>query len=89
MNCECDVTRERERESAGGSRGQRVVIGRCLGTCDELSLTISQLVTMVTINADLRRERERCSFDPMELTSFWDGNAEKTSHRRELGLSSR
>ncbi|CAL1679780.1 unnamed protein product [Lasius platythorax] len=38
---------------------------------------------MVTINADLRRERERCSFDPVELTHFWDGNSEKTSQRRE------
>ncbi|KYQ53952.1 putative peroxisomal acyl-coenzyme A oxidase 1 [Trachymyrmex zeteki] len=38
----------------------------------------------MTINADLRRERERCSFDPMELTNFWDGSKAKTSHRHEL-----
>jgi hypothetical protein len=43
--------------------------------------------TMKTINADLRRERERCSFDPMELTHFWDGNPEKTAQRHELGAS--
>lgn len=42
----------------------------------------------MTINADLRREREKCSFDPMELTHFWDGDPEKTSQRRERGVSS-
>lgn len=43
---------------------------------------------MVTINADLRRERARCSFDPTELTNLWDGSKEKTAHRHELGKSS-
>ncbi|EFN76281.1 probable peroxisomal acyl-coenzyme A oxidase 1 [Harpegnathos saltator] len=38
---------------------------------------------MGTMNPDLRRERERCSFDPMELTHFWDGNVERTLERRE------
>lgn len=42
---------------------------------------------MVTINADLRRERERCSFNPTELTDLWDGSQEKTAHRHELGTS--
>jgi hypothetical protein len=64
-------------------------IGRLLADALErvTSCSHSQLVTMETINADLRRERERCSFNPVELTSFWDGNAEKTLHRRELGSS--
>ncbi|KAG5309180.1 ACOX1 oxidase, partial [Pseudoatta argentina] len=39
---------------------------------------------MTTINTDLRRERERCSFDPMEFTNFWDGSKAKTLHRHEL-----
>lgn len=61
---------------------------RCSATYTT-SISLSQLGTMMTINADLRRERERCSFDPLELTTFWDGGAKKTSHRRELGSLSR
>ena len=36
-------------------------------------------------NEDLRRERERCSFDPLELTHLLDGSSEKTAKRRERG----
>lgn len=39
---------------------------------------------MRTINADLQREREKCTFDPKELTLFLDGSAEKLEQRKEL-----
>lgn len=38
---------------------------------------------MLTINKDLLRERERCTFDPIELTHLLDGGPEKTRQRRE------
>ncbi|XP_015587511.1 probable peroxisomal acyl-coenzyme A oxidase 1 [Cephus cinctus] len=38
---------------------------------------------MTTLNKDLQRERERCTFDPLELTHYFDGSAEKTALRRE------
>lgn len=38
---------------------------------------------MLTINKDLKRERERCTFNPLELTHLLDGNSEKTQLRRE------
>ncbi|XP_012257945.2 probable peroxisomal acyl-coenzyme A oxidase 1 [Athalia rosae] len=38
---------------------------------------------MTTVNKDLQRERERCSFDPFELTHLLDGGVEKTALRRE------
>ncbi|XP_076759587.1 acyl-coenzyme A oxidase 1 [Xylocopa sonorina] len=37
----------------------------------------------ITLNKDLRFERNRCSFDPQELTYFLDGGEEKTRKRRE------
>ena len=37
-------------------------------------------------NKDLQRERQRCSFDPSELTHLLDGSAEKTEKRRERGI---
>lgn len=39
---------------------------------------------MRTINADLQREREKCTFDPKELTLFLDGSIEKLEQRKEL-----
>ncbi|KAG7200556.1 hypothetical protein KM043_001117 [Ampulex compressa] len=36
-----------------------------------------------TVNEDLKRERERCSFDPSELTHLLDGGPEKTLQRHE------
>lgn len=39
---------------------------------------------MRTVNVDLQREREKCTFDPQELTLFLDGSTEKTAKRREL-----
>ncbi|KAK2584941.1 hypothetical protein KPH14_002534 [Odynerus spinipes] len=39
---------------------------------------------MRTVNKDLQREREKCTFDPKELTLFLDGNSEKTAQRHEL-----
>ncbi|KRT79485.1 hypothetical protein AMK59_7150, partial [Oryctes borbonicus] len=35
------------------------------------------------VNEDLRREREKCSFDPTELTYLLDGGKEKTAERKE------
>lgn len=40
---------------------------------------------MTKINKDLQREREKCTFDPSELTHFLDGGVEKTAIRRERG----
>ncbi|XP_071441576.1 acyl-coenzyme A oxidase 1 [Hetaerina americana] len=34
-------------------------------------------------NEDLENERRKCSFDPIELTHFLDGGAEKTRERKE------
>lgn len=39
-----------------------------------------------TVNTDLQREREKCTFNPEEFTNFLDGGAKKTQSRRELGL---
>ena len=41
---------------------------------------------MTKINEDLQREREKCIFDPEELTHLLDGNATKTAQRRETGM---
>lgn len=38
-----------------------------------------------TVNEDLRKERETCTFDLDELTNFLDGGAENTRRRRRLG----
>jgi len=38
-----------------------------------------------TINPDLARERQNCSFDPLELTNILDGSVQKTKERRDLG----
>ncbi|XP_034937330.1 probable peroxisomal acyl-coenzyme A oxidase 1 [Chelonus insularis] len=38
---------------------------------------------MTNINKDLLRERERCNFNPTELTYLLDGSPEKTAKRRE------
>ncbi|XP_015119156.1 probable peroxisomal acyl-coenzyme A oxidase 1 [Diachasma alloeum] len=38
---------------------------------------------MTTINEDLQRERDNCTFDPEELTHTLDGGPEKTAARRE------
>ncbi|XP_015514443.1 probable peroxisomal acyl-coenzyme A oxidase 1 isoform X1 [Neodiprion lecontei] len=38
---------------------------------------------MTTVNKDLQKERERCTFDPLELTHLLDGGVEKTAIRRE------
>ena len=43
---------------------------------------------MTTINKDLQREREKCTFDPQELTHLLDGSAQKTFQRRETGKCS-
>lgn len=42
----------------------------------------------MTINKDLQREREKCTFDPQELTHWLDGSAKKTFQRRETGKCS-
>lgn len=36
-----------------------------------------------TVNPDLARERERCNFDPLEITHILDGGADKTEERRK------
>ncbi|XP_051159281.1 probable peroxisomal acyl-coenzyme A oxidase 1 isoform X1 [Leptopilina boulardi] len=38
---------------------------------------------MTAINKNLQREREKCTFQPEELTHFLDGNVQKTIDRRE------
>lgn len=38
-----------------------------------------------TVNPDLLKERERCTFDPSEITYILDGGAEKTEERRKTG----
>lgn len=40
---------------------------------------------MARVNPDLQRERDRCSFNPTDLTHFLDGGPEKTEKRRERG----
>lgn len=39
-------------------------------------------------NPDLRKERQSCPFDKEEITNWFDGGAEKTKNRRELGIRS-
>ncbi|XP_043601324.1 probable peroxisomal acyl-coenzyme A oxidase 1 [Bombus pyrosoma] len=36
------------------------------------------------VNKDLLYERSRCTFDPVEVTYFFDGSAEETKERRNL-----
>ncbi|KAK4872215.1 hypothetical protein RN001_016339 [Aquatica leii] len=36
-----------------------------------------------TVNSDLLKERQRCTFDTLELTHLLDGGPEKTAERRE------
>nr|XP_018909347.1 PREDICTED: probable peroxisomal acyl-coenzyme A oxidase 1 [Bemisia tabaci] len=38
----------------------------------------------ITINKDLLRERQSCTFNVLELTHLWDGGPEKTKERKEL-----
>lgn len=38
-----------------------------------------------TVNDDLKREREKCNFNPMELTNLLDGSPENTATRQDLG----
>ncbi|XP_071866974.1 acyl-coenzyme A oxidase 1-like [Bombus fervidus] len=37
----------------------------------------------IVVNKDLQYERSRCTFDPVEVTYFFDGSAEKTRQRRD------
>ncbi|XP_078033194.1 acyl-coenzyme A oxidase 1 [Augochlora pura] len=37
----------------------------------------------IIVNKDLQREREQCTFNPIELTNLLDGGPEKTNIRRE------
>lgn len=39
-----------------------------------------------TVNVDLQKEREKCTFNVEELTNFLDGGAKKTLSRRKLGM---
>lgn len=39
----------------------------------------------MNVNKDLQRERERCTFNPMELTYLLDGGTKKTKERRDRG----
>jgi hypothetical protein len=45
----------------------------------------TQKISMELMNNDLRQERQRCSFEPLELTHLLDGTPEKTAQRRERG----
>lgn len=37
----------------------------------------------MTVNKDLQYERSRCTFDPIEITYFFDGSPEKVEQRRK------
>lgn len=37
----------------------------------------------MSMNKDLQYERGRCTFNPIELTHFWDGDSQKTEQRHE------
>jgi hypothetical protein len=37
------------------------------------------------VNEDLQRERQKCSFDNLELTHYLDGGVEKYKDRKERG----
>ena len=39
-----------------------------------------------TVHKDLQYERNRCTFDPVEVTYFLDGSPEKTKQRRDQGI---
>lgn len=39
----------------------------------------------ITVNEDLLRERQKCTFDSKELTLWLDGSSEKIATRHELG----
>ena len=38
-----------------------------------------------TINPDLIRERENCTFDPIQITYILDEDPKKTEERRKMG----
>lgn len=40
---------------------------------------------MAKINPDLIKERNKCTFDPQELTHLIDGGVEKTNERKFRG----
>ena len=42
----------------------------------------------MVVNKDIQYERSRCTFDPVEVTHFFDGSAEKTRQRRDRGIGS-
>lgn len=39
-----------------------------------------------SVNLDLQKEREKCTFNIEELTNFLDGGVDKTLNRRKIGL---
>lgn len=39
-----------------------------------------------TVNSDLKKEREKCTFNTEELINYLDGGVKKTLNRRKLGL---
>lgn len=39
----------------------------------------------IVCNPDLQRERDKCSFDPKELTYLLDGDEKKTIERKKTG----
>lgn len=38
------------------------------------------------VNEDLQKERQKCTFDNLELTYYLDGGVEKYKDRKERGL---
>lgn len=40
----------------------------------------------MAVHKDLQYERNRCTFDPVEVTYFLDGSPEKTKQRRYRGI---
>lgn len=39
-----------------------------------------------TVNVDLQKERDKCTFNIEELTHFLDGGVQNTKNRKQLGL---
>lgn len=40
---------------------------------------------MAEVNKDLQRERDKCSFNVQEMTTFIDGGKERTLERKQRG----
>lgn len=44
-----------------------------------------EIVKKNTVNRDLAKERERCTFQTSELTHWWDEGEDKVKEKRKIG----